>query len=431
MLMPIVRSAALATLCLFAVATHGAEPAPAFAGQTDAPAPAQPSVAPKIAVVATGMTGAWSLAFLPDGALLVAQAEGALRVVRRDGFVSAPLAGVPGVKQVAAQGMHDVLLDPDFARNRRFYFTFTAPPAGEAPGRWPVTHWYEDVWTLPLAERRKLDLGMERVASARLSEDLQRVTDVKLLAEGAERRIALGRDGNLFVTGADRFRFYESDLDGVDHDFAATPDVRRNYSGAVLRVGRDGSIPKDNPWLSRSTVPRALYAHGLRDPEGAAVHPVTGELWTIEHGPQGGDELNRILPGKDYGWPDVSYGTQYDARQTGGRTSVPVGSGKHSRTDVEEPRYFWFPSIAPSGMMFYTGDLFPQWKGNLFVGCMSATLPCQGLVRLVLEGDKVVAEERLLLDRKQRVRDIRQAADGSIYLIAADQILRLTPGDGK
>ena len=330
-----------------------------------------------------------------------------------DGFVSAPLAGVPGVKQVAAQGMHDVLLDPDFARNRRFYFTYTAPPAGEAPGRWPVTHWYEDVWTLPLAERRKLDLGMERVASARLSEDLQRITDVKLLAEGAERRIALGRDGNLFVTGADRFRFYESDLDGVDRDFAATPDVRRNYSGSVLRIGRDGSIPRDNPWLSRPTVPRALYAHGLRDPEGAAVHPVTGELWTIEHGPQGGDELNRILPGKDYGWPDVSYGTQYDARQTGGRVSVPVGSGKHSRADVEEPRYFWFPSIAPSGMMFYTGNLFPQWKDNLFVGCMSATLPCQGLVRLVLDGDKVVAEERLLLDRRQRVRDIRQAADGS------------------
>ncbi|MEY2855335.1 MAG: hypothetical protein RL030_2467, partial [Pseudomonadota bacterium] len=249
-------------------AVRGAEPTPAFAGQTDAPPPATPSVLPKINVVATGMTGAWSVAFLPGGSLLVSNSEGLLRVVRPDGFVSAPVTGLPDVKQAAAQGFHDLLLDPDFARNRRFYFTFTAPPPGEAPGRWPLAHWYENVWTLPVSERLKLNLGMEKVASAKLSEDLRSVSDVKILAEGAERRIALGRDGNLFVTGADRFRFYDSDLDGADHDFSATPDVRRNYSGLVLRVGRDGSIPKDNPWLSRPTVPSALYAHGLRDPEG-------------------------------------------------------------------------------------------------------------------------------------------------------------------
>ena len=365
-----------------------AGPAPAFAGQTDAPPPATASTPPKITVIATGMTGAWSVAFLPGGGLLVTHADGALRVVREDGFVSAPLAGMPPVKQVAAQGLHDLLLDPDFARNRRFYFTYTAPPDGEAPGRWPLAHWYENVWLLPLPERLKLNLGMERVASARLAGDQQRVTDVKVLAEGAERRLALARDGNLFVTGADRFRFYDSDLDGVEREFSATPDVRRNYSGVVLRIGRDGSIPRDNPWLSRPTVPPALFAHGLRDPEGATIHPVTGELWTVEHGPQGGDELNIIRPGRDYGWPDVSYGTQYDARQDDGRKSVPVGTGRHSRADVEEPRYFWFPSIAPSGLMFYTGELFPQWKGNLFVGCMSAAVPCQGLIRLVLDGDR-------------------------------------------
>ena len=161
------------------------------------------------------------------------------------------------------------------------------------------------------------------------------------------------------------------------------------------------------------------------------MNPGTGELWTVEHGPQGGDEINIVRPGKDYGWPDVSYGTQYDARQADGRKNVPVGNGRTSMPGVEEPRYYWVPSIAPSGMMFYTGDLFPRWKGNLFVGCMSAAVPCQGLIRLVLDGEKVVNEERLLLDRKQRVRDIRQAPDGSIYLIAGDQIIKLTPGDAK
>jgi glucose/arabinose dehydrogenase len=238
MKMPVVACIALG-LALPVAALHATEPAPAFAGQTDAPPPATPSLQPKISVVATGMTGAWSVAFLPGGNLLVSHSEGLLRVVRPDGFVSAPLTGLPDVKQVSAQGFHDLLLDPDFARNRRFYFTFTAPPLGEAPGRWPLAHWYENVWTLPVAERLKLNLGMEKVASARLSEDLRSITDVKILAEGAERRVVLAPDGNLLVTGADRFRFYDSDLDGADHDFSATPDVRRNYSGAVLRVGID------------------------------------------------------------------------------------------------------------------------------------------------------------------------------------------------
>jgi glucose/arabinose dehydrogenase len=244
-----------------------------------------------------------------------------------------------------------------------------------------------------------------------------------VLAEGSERRLVLARDGTLYVTGADRFRFYATDLDGVEHDFAATPDVRPNFSGTVLRINRDGSIPKDNPFLARPAVAPAVFAYGLRDPEGAALNPVTGELWTVEHGPQGGDELNIIRAGKDYGWPDVSYGVQYDARQTNGASNVPVGSGKHSRVDVQEPRYFWVPSIAPSGMMFYTGDVFPQWKGNLFVGALAG----QALVRLALDGDTVVTEERLLTNLKLRVRDVRQGPEGAIYVIAGDQLLRLTP----
>src|SRR5581483_10625228 len=339
------------------------------------------------------------------------------------GFVSAPLAGVPPVKAVAAQGLHDILLDPDFAQNRILYFTYFAPPKGEAPGTWPIEYFYENVWTKPFAERRTLQIGSERIARARLSTDERSLEDVETLAEGAERRIVLAPDGKLFVTGADRFRFYDSDLDGVDHDFSDNPDVRRNFSGRVLRINRDGSIPKDNPWLNRATVPADTFAHGFKDPEGAAIHPQTGELWVIDHGPQGGDEIDIVRAGKDYGWPDVSYGTQYDARQADGRKNVPVGSGKSAMEGVEQPIYFWAPSIAPSGMAFYTDNLFPDWKGNLFVGAMAG----QHLVRLVLDGEKIVAEEKLLTDLKQRIREVRQGPDGALYVFAGSSLLRLTP----
>ena len=266
---------------------------------------------------------------------------------------------------------------------------------------------------------------MERVGRARLSEDNKRLEDFRILSDGGgERRIVLARDGTLLVTGADRFRFYDSDLDGVEHDFTDNPDIRRNFSGRVIRINRDGSIPKDNPWLSRATVLPETFAHGLRDPEGAAINPATGELWATDHGPQGGDEINIIRAGRDYGWPDVSWGTQYDSRRTDGRKNVPVGNGMHSMKGVEEPIYFWVPSIAPSGMMFYTGDLFPEWKGNLFVGALAG----QHLARLVLNGDRVMAEESLLTDLKQRIRDVRQGPDGAVYLLTGGGgLVKLTP----
>jgi glucose/arabinose dehydrogenase len=409
---------------LFAVTyAQSPEPKPAFPGQTDAPAPATPSPAPATQTIATGLTGAWAVAFLPDGNFLVTQNAGSMRIVKPDGVVSAPLAGVPGVKAVAAQGLHDVVLDPDFPRNRVLYFTYFAPPKGEAPASWPIEFFYERVWTRPLAERRTMNLGAERVARARLSGDSMSLEDVEVLAEGVERRIVVARDGTLLVTGADRFRFYDSDLDGVERTFTDNPDIRRNFSGRVIRINRDGSIPPGNPWLSRATVLADTYAHGFKDPEGAALHPETGELWMIDHGPQGGDEINVVRAGRDYGWPDVSYGRQYDARQLDGRKNVRVGSGATSMEGVEEPIYYWVPSIAPSGMMFYTGDLFPQWKGNLFIGAMGG----QHLVRLVLKGERVVAEERLLAERKERVREVRQAADGSIYILSGASLVRLSP----
>jgi aldose sugar dehydrogenase len=428
---------AVAVSLLSVVAAQSPEPKPAFQGQTDAPPPARPSPPVVVRPVAGGLTGAWAFAFLPDGALLVTQNAGTMRVVRSDGSVSAPLTGLPPMKSVAAQGLHDVVLDPDFSRTRTLYFTYFAPPKGEAPATWPIEHFYERVWTTPFAQRRTMDLGTERVARARLSEDLTRVEDVDVLAEGVERNIVLAPDGTLFVMGADRFRFYDSDLDGVGHDFTDNPDIRRNFTGRAIRINRDGSIPKDNPWLTRATVLRETFAHGFKDPEGAAINPQTRELWAVDHGPQGGDEINIVRAGRDYGWPDVSYGTQYDARQADGRKNVPVGSGAPRMKGVEEPIYFWVPSIAPSGMMFYTGDLFPEWKGNLFVGAMSAQYG-HHLVRLVLNGEAasakapagqavVVAEEKLLAERKGRIRFVRQGPDGSIYVIAGSEIWKLTP----
>ena len=419
-------SAALASALLSSLAAQTHDPKPAFPGQTDAPPPAKPSSPFVVQPVAGGLTGAWAFAFLPDGNLLVTQNVGTMRIVRSNGVVSAPLSGVPPVKSVAAQGLHDVVLDPEFSRNRLVYFTYFAPPKGEAPASWPIEFFYERVWTKPLAERRTMAIGAERVARARLSEDNTKLEDVEVLAEGAERDIVIARDGTLFITGADRFRFYDSDLDGVEHDFTDNPDVRRNFSGRIIRINRDGSIPRDNPWLSRATVLPETFAHGFKDPEGAAIHPETGELWAVDHGPQGGDEVNIIRPGRDYGWPDVSYGTQYDARQSDGRKNVRVGNGAPRMKGVEEPIYYWVPSIAPSGMMFYTGDAFPEWKGNLFIGAMSAEHGYH-LVRLVLNGERVVAEEKLLADRKERIRYVRQAPDGSIYVIAGAGILRLTP----
>jgi glucose/arabinose dehydrogenase len=269
-----------------------------------------------------------------------------------------------------------------------------------------------------------MKIGRERVARAHLSVDAKRLENVEVIGDGVgERRMVVAADGSLFISGADRFWLYESKLDGMEHPFLDNPDERRNFTGRVMHINRDGSIPRNNPWLSRSTVLPETWAHGFKDPEGLAIHPQTGELWLLDHGPQGGDEVNIVRPGRDYGWPNVSYGKQYDARQADGRKNVHVGTGLTSMEGVEEPRYFWVPSIAPSGMMFYTGNMFPAWKGNLFVGAMAG----QHLVRLVLDGDKVVAEEKLLADRKWRIREVKQGPDGAIYIFAGNQLVRLVP----
>src|SRR5215467_5788115 len=399
------------------------DPKPAFPGQTKAPA-APASAAFQTQIVTARLNAPWSLAFLPDETFLVTESGGTLRVVKSDGSVSAPIEGVPGVRSVGAEGLHEVVLDPDFARSWMIYFTYLSPPVGEPAGAWPLENLYEKVWAAPLAERRTMKIGRERVARARLSDDAKHLENLEVIGDGVgERRMAVATDGSLFISGADRFWLYASKLDGMEHPFLDNPDERRNFTGRVMHINRDGSIPRNNPWLSRSTVLAETWAHGFKDPEGLAIHPQTGELWLLDHGPQGGDEINIVRPGRDYGWPNVSYGKQYDARQADGRKNVFVGTGLTSMEGVEEPRYYWVPSIAPSGMMFYTGNLFQAWKGNLFVGAMAG----QHLVRLVLDGDKVVAEEKLLEGRNWRIREVKQGPDGAIYIFAGNRLVRLVP----
>jgi glucose/arabinose dehydrogenase len=401
------------------------EPTPAFAGQTDAPPPAIASSGFKIETITDALSGPWALAFLPNGKFLVTERPGTMRIVSADGQVSEPLLNVPPVKRVAAEGLHDIVLDPDFATNRTIYFIYFAPPKGEEAAEWPIEHFYEEVWTKSLAERRTLELGTERIGKARLSDDERSLENVEVLYEpGVERRLVFAPDGTLFAIGADAFRFYDSELDGIEgRDFTDEPDITRNFTGRVARINKDGTIPADNPWLGRATVSRETYAHGLKDPEGAAIHPETGALWVIDHGPQGGDEVNVIKPGADYGWPNVTYGVQYDARQTDGRTNVPVGRGLTALPGVEQPVYYWVPSIAPSGMAFYTGDLFPEWKNDLFIGAMAG----RALVHLELDGERVVSEERLLTDLNQRIREVRSGPDGALYIFAGNSLMRIVP----
>src|SRR5215467_9177704 len=230
------------------------DPKPAFPGQTKAPA-APPSAPFQTQIVTERLDAPWSLAFLPDGTFLVTENGGTMQVVKADGSVSAPIEGVPGVRSVGAEGLHEVVLDPDFARNRMIYFTYLAPPVGEPAGSWALENLYDKVWAAPLAERRTMKIGRERVARARLSSDAKRLENVEVIGDGVgERRMVVAADGSLFISGADRFWLYESKLDGMEHPFLDNPDERRNFTGRVMHINRDGSIPRGNPWLSRSTV---------------------------------------------------------------------------------------------------------------------------------------------------------------------------------
>jgi glucose/arabinose dehydrogenase len=377
-------------------------PTPAFPGQTAAPAPAIASSFNQ-QVITTGLNLPRSLVALPDGNLLVTEGSGTVRVLSPEGKLSEPLAGMPDILSVNGRSMNDFVLDANFAENRRAYFTYLAPAPGQKGGA-------RSAADRAAAAEKNLPFQIDQVASARLSEDLNRFENVQVLGEIPGRRLVSASDGSLYISTM---------------AFNATSklaQIPQSLAGKFLRIQSDGGIPEDNPFVGRGMVRPEIFSMGHRDPDGAFINPETGELWAIEHGPMGGDELNIIRKGKNYGWPIITYGKEYDGTELG-----------HSRlTGMEQPLYYWFPSVAVSGLMMYTGSLFPDWQGDIFLGTMS---PTQGkfLVRLEMDGEKVVQEEHLLVENDRRIRSIAQGADGALYVLTDsednDQTNRHFPGE--
>ncbi len=340
----------------------------------------------RLVEVARGLEHPWGMAFLPDGQLLVTERPGRLRIVGPAGEISGPLAGVPKVDAVGQGGLLDVAIDPDFATSRLVYLSY-AEPRGDANAT-------------AVARGRLAEAGLE---------DVEVIFRQQPALPGRHHfgsRLVFARDGRLFVTLGDRYK---------EKDRAQTLD---SHLGKVVRIERDGRVPPDNPFLGTPGALPEIWSYGHRNVQGAALHPVTGELWTHEHGPKGGDELNRTLAGRNYGWPAITYGVDYSGALISDKTEAP---------GMEQPVHYWVPSIAASGLAFYSSDRFPSWAGNVFVGGLRS----QQLVRLVLDGDRVVAEEVLLKDVvNERVRDVEQGPDGYLYLLTDEKngrLLRIEP----
>lgn len=347
--------------------------------------PASPEVG--LVTVASGLEHPWGLAFLPDGRFLVTERPGALRIVGRDGRIGPPLAGVPAVDAVNQGGLLDVALDPDHSKNRLVYLSYTEPRDG--------------------GNGTTVARGVLGEAGLTQVQVIFRQQPAMTGGHHFGSRLVFGRDGKLFITLGDR---------GSGRDRAQTLD---NHIGKIVRINTDGSVPADNPFVGRKGALPEIWSYGHRNVQGAALHPVTGELWANEHGPKGGDELNRVLPGRNYGWPVVTYGREYSGLKISDSGTAP---------GMESPVHYWVPSIATSGLMFYTGDRFPDWRGDAFVGGLKS----QQVVRLRIDGNRVAQEERLLRgDVRDRVRDVRQGPDGYIYLLTDEmdgRLLRLEPG---
>ncbi|MGC1881483.1 MAG: PQQ-dependent sugar dehydrogenase [Pseudolabrys sp.] len=356
------------------------------AGATDAVFPSSAGDL-KVQTVASGLVYPWSLAFLPDGRMLVAERPGRLRIIAADGRLSPPLGNVPKVYAVSQAGLMDILLARDFAQSRTIFVCYAE--AAEGGGRIAVLR-------------------------ARLIEDESpRLDDITVIFRQkgpVSRGLNIGcrmvqaQDDNLFVTLGDHFG---------PKELAQKLD---NHIGKIVRITPDGAAPADNPFIGNRGALPEIWAYGLRNAQGLAFNPADGKLWEQEHGPMGGDEINIIEKAQNYGWPRVSYGVNYDG--------TPVGSGKATMEGVTDPIWHWTPSIAPSGIAFYTGDLIPGWKGSLLNGALKFGL----LSRLELKGNKILKEERLLQSMRERIRDVRQGPDGAVYLLtdnASGQILRI------
>ena len=344
--------------------------------------------------MATDLDHPWAVAFLPEGRFLVTERPGRMRVIEPDGHVHAPLGGVPAVAASGQGGLLDLVLDSDFAHNRLLYFCYAEPGDNGSSGT--------------------------ALARARLNEDLTSLQDVQVIFRQqpkvasrlhfgcriAERQVGGKSDGTLFLTLGERFS---------QRDAAQRLD---NHLGKVVRVGKDGSVPKDNPFIGRGGTLPEIWSHGHRNGQGAAIAP-DGQFWMTEHGAMGGDEINLPRAGGNHGWPVVSFGVNYDG--------TPVGTGQSGAPGMQAPLHHWTPSIAPSGMAFLTSDRYGSgWKGSLFVG----SLKFRYLARLTLRDGRVVSEERLLQNLNRRIRDVRQGPDGWLYVLTDEdkgQLLRILP----
>ena len=374
-------------------APDGYAPIPAWLGQTRAPRPAR-SEAYSVETVASGLAGGFSFHFLPDGKIIVSERPGRVRIIGTNGEPSQPLAGLPAIWNRGPQGLFEVLPDRDFAKSRVLYLTYTALPEGTNAASPPRL------------------AGVLTVARARLSDDSTRLENVTTLlnAEGIGGRAIQLADGTLLVSSSIPAGV------GINSVDWPQPQQLDSLMGKILRINPDGSVPKDNPFVGRANARPEIYALGIRDDQGMALHPRTGVLWVSEHGPRGGDEINAIEKGKDYGFPAIGYGHEY--------TGKPIHEDRTAAPGMEQPVYFWTPDIAPAGIAFSSGRLVPGWRDNLFVCALAG----KHLVRLVLEGSRVVAEERLLTDLDARLRDVHEGPDGALYVMTDGndgKILRL------
>jgi len=375
-------------------APDGYAPIPQWLGQTRAAVPAKTETF-AVETFAEGLNGAFSFHFLPDGRIILSErGAGKIRIVSKDGKVSEPLTGMPAGAGARGTAFWEVQPDQKFAQNRTLYLSYTVMPDG-------------------VDAQALRSPAVLQVASARLSVDDKALENVKVLlanAEGTGGRLAQLNDGTLVVTTS-----ISAGL-GIKSEEWPQPQQLDSLMGKILRINADGSIPKDNPFVGRAGARPEIYALGIRDDQGIAIHPKTGTLWVSEHGPRGGDEINEVEKGKNYGFPIIGYGRDY--------TGKPINGDKTAQAGMEQPVYFWTPDIAPSGIGFYTGRMFPAWDGSLFV----AGLASKNLTRLVMNGNRVVSEERLLGDLNARIRGVTEGPDGALYVLTdgmGGKILRL------
>jgi glucose/arabinose dehydrogenase len=358
---------------------------PQTAGQRS-PTPATQSNTLTVETVASGLVNPWGLAILADGRMLVTEKPGRVRWVGRDGKLSEPLSGVPAVAASGQGGLLDITLDPQFDRNQTIYLSY-AEPGGDGTAGTAV------------ARARVGATGLDSVRVIYHQEP-------KVRGGGHfGSRIVFANDGKMFVTQGDRFSQRERAQDLTV------------LIGKIVRINPDGSVPNDNPFVGRSDTRPEIWSYGHRNLQGAFVDPATGQLWTIEHGAAGGDELNHPEAGKNYGWPVITYGRDY--------TGMAIGEGT-AKAGMEQPVYYWDPVIAPGGLTLYSGTRFPGWQGSILAGSLNPG----GLVRLTMANGRVVAEERHLGELRERIRDVQQGPDGLIYVTtdnSSGRILRISP----